>query len=232
MSKRFFSIVVPAHNEERLIGETLSYLAALQYPKDRYEVIVVENGSTDGTLSIAKRYEAPNCQVVSSKKGVSRARNLGVTKCSSAMEWCLFLDADTCLKQSFLEELNTYLDAHRGVAYGTTAILPDEDTSANRFWYAYTNVTDRLLKVMHRVHVVRADLVRQERYDEDLSVGEDLHYGKALATHGTYFFMPTQSVISSTRRFKKKGYTAMFFINMRAGLPKWILKYLDWEVVR
>ena len=232
MHQRFFSIVVPAHNEEKLIRETLSHLAVLQYSKDRYEVIVVENGSTDKTFEIAKRFESPNCRVMACEKGVSRARNFGVTLCSSAMDWCLYLDADTLLEPSFLEELNVYLDEHKGVVWGTATIRPNEDTRASRFWYWYTNVTDKMLKVMQRVHIVRADLARSEQYDETLSVGEDLHYGRALGKRGTYFFMPTHSVISSTRRFKKKGYIRMFFINMRAGLPKWLLKHLDWEVVR
>ncbi len=232
MHQRFFSIIVPAHNEEKLIGETLSHLAALQYPKEHYEVIVVENGSTDKTFEVAMSFEGQNIKVVTCEKGVSRSRNYGVTKVSSAMEWCLFLDADTFLKLAFLEELNQYLESHKDIAWGTATIRPDDNMLASRFWYKYTNMTDKILKVMHRVHIVRADLARSERYDESLSVGEDLHYGRALGKRGKYFFMPTKSVISSTRRFKQKGYIRMFFINMRAGLPKWLLKNADWEVIR
>ena len=232
MNKRFFSIVVPAHNEEKLIGETLSHLAALHYPKARLEVIVVENGSTDKTWEIAKHLEAPHIKVIQSEKGVSRARNTGAAIANPNAEWFLFLDADTFLKPDFLEQLNSYIEKHSDAAWGTATILPDDSTPASRFWYAYTNITDKMLKVMHRVHIVRADLARREKYNESLSVGEDLHYGRTLGKRGKYFFMPTESVISSTRRFKQKGYLRMFFINMRAGLPKWVLKHFEWEVVR
>src|SRR3989344_7672697 len=100
MNNRFFSIIVPAHNEEKLIAETLTHLTALQYPKDRYEVIVVENGSTDKTFEIARRFEAPNFKILRSDKGVSRARNYGVMQTRLDRDWYLFLDADTFLGSS------------------------------------------------------------------------------------------------------------------------------------
>jgi len=48
----FFSIVIPAYNEENYIGKTLSALKELDYPPDRVEVIIVDNGSTDQTESV------------------------------------------------------------------------------------------------------------------------------------------------------------------------------------
>ncbi len=54
----FVSIIVPAHNEEKVIGNLLKKLSELSYPRDKYEVIIVNDGSTDGTSEIAHRYEA------------------------------------------------------------------------------------------------------------------------------------------------------------------------------
>lgn len=232
MHQRFFSIVVPCHNEERLIAQTLDYLVSIDYPRDRYEIIVVENGSTDATFAIAKKYESENCFVYQSKKGVSRARNFGIGKCSDKMEWAIMLDADTFLKKDILNELNTYLEAHPNVGYGTTEITFDDYSRTGRFWSWYTNYTDWLLKVLHRAHVVRRDLLPKVAYDEDLVSGEDVKYGNDLSKYGRFFFMPTDQVISSTRRYQQKGYIHMFFLNMRSGLPKRVLKHKDWEVIR
>lgn len=232
MHQRFFSIVVPCYNEERIIAKTLGCLVALDYPEDRHEIIVVENGSTDATLAEAKKFESRNCRVYQSPKGVSRARNFGVSKCSDKMEWGILLDADTLLKKNILNEINAYLDAHPRVDYGTTAVLLDDYTRTGRFWSWYINVTDRFIKIMHRAHIVRRELLYKVRYDEELVSGEDFRYSRDLSKHGKYFFMNTNQVITSARRFLQKGYIKMFFINMKSALPKWILKHNDWETIR
>ena len=232
MHERFFSFVVPCHNEERIIAEALECLLGLDYPKDRYEIIIVENGSTDATFEIAKRYEGPNCRIYQSEKGVSRARNFGAQKCSAEMEWGLAMDADTFLKKNFLKELNAYLEAHPDVAYGTVEITLDDYSRRGRFWGWFTNYFDRLFKVLHRIHIVRRDLFLRVHYDEGLVSGEDVRYGRELSRYGKYFFMNTDQVISSARRFVQKGYIPMLFINMRAGLPRWVLRHFDWEVIR
>ena len=73
MHQRFFSIIVPAYNEERLIGKTLDCLTRIDYPEERYEIILVENGSTDATFRTAKKYESANCRIYQSEKGVSKS---------------------------------------------------------------------------------------------------------------------------------------------------------------
>lgn len=229
--QRFFSIVVPAYNEERIIRQSLDCLTSMDYPKDRYEVIVVENGSTDATYALAKQYESENCHVYQSEKGVSKARNFGIGSCADLMEWSILLDADTFLAPGILNELNAYLEAHPEAGYGTTEITLDDYSRTGRFWSRYTNVTDRLLKILQRSHIVRRDLLAKVRYDEELVSGEDVQFGKDLSTHGRYFFMPTKTVVSSARRFRQKGYLKMFFINMKSGLPKRFLRHADWEAV-
>src|SRR5512139_3290830 len=54
------SILVPVHNEERNIGQKLSDLSCVAYPRDHYEVIVVDDCSTDGTLSVVNHFIEQN----------------------------------------------------------------------------------------------------------------------------------------------------------------------------
>ena len=106
----FFSIVIPAHNEEKYIIPTLEHIRDLDYPKNKIEVVVVENGSKDNTFSIAKKFESENTRIVSlPQSGVSHAKNEGIKMISSKSDWTVMLDADTILKKDFLNELNTYL---------------------------------------------------------------------------------------------------------------------------
>ncbi len=237
MPYRFFSFVIPAHNEEKIIERTIRCLQALGYPEDRYEIIVVENGSTDETYGTAVRLESPNTRIYSSEKGVSRARNFGLTKTSASMDWCIFMDADVFVQHGFLTDLNAYLDEHPKAGYGTTTVHLDSDALVARFWSLFNNVTYRLFKVMFAIHIVRKDIALKISYNVDLVSGEDIAYGRAVAKYGRYFFMKTNKVASSPRRFEKKGYFAMFFINLIHGimmfvLPEGVLKKIGWEVIR
>jgi len=235
---RFFSFVIPAHNEELLIDRTLSCLENLDYPKDRYEVIVVENGSIDATYALAERHASDTFKIFSSQeKGVSKARNLGKTKVSPEIDWCIFMDADVFLKEGFLKELNDFIEKCPRACYGTTTVLLDDDSPAAKFWSAFNNFFYGFFEVLFTIHIVRKDLLPKVSYDENLISGEDIQYGRALSKYGNYFFMTTKTVAASARRFKKKGYVAMFFINLYHGLicyilPENLLKKVNWEVIR
>ncbi len=93
------SILVPAHNEEAVIGRTIDALARLIYPKDRIEIIVVDDASTDGTGDIlrGKCRVYPQLRIVTTDrenggKGKSRALNTGLESCGG--EYVVVYDAD------------------------------------------------------------------------------------------------------------------------------------------
>jgi glycosyltransferase involved in cell wall biosynthesis len=235
---RFFSIIIPAHNEGLIIEDILHRVDVLDYPRDRYEVIVVENGSTDATYEQAKQHESSVIHVYFTPiKGVSHARNFGHTKCSPSMEWCIFMDADVFLEPKILLEINSYLETHPEAGYGTTTVNFKNNSLTARFWSRFNNFFYRLFKVLFTIHIVRKDLADQISYDENLVSGEDIQYGRALSKKALFFFMPTNNVRASDRRFQKKGYLAMFFVNLYHGitcyiLPENLLKKIDWEVIR
>ena len=77
----FVSVIVPMRNERRYIERCMASLAAQDYPHDRYEVIVVDGGSTDGSRDIAEsmREQVPNLRVVENRgKHTARGLNLGL----------------------------------------------------------------------------------------------------------------------------------------------------------
>lgn len=233
----FFSIIVPAHNEERLIDKTLQALTNLDYPKDHHEIIVIENGSTDATYEKCKKFESSNLKVFHLKEaGVSIARNFGQEHISPKTEWCVTVDADTTIGKNFLNELNEYLDIHPGVACGMAELTPDKTSLKARFWFWYRNQTDKMLRTMDTIHIVRVDLISKVKYDEIYHFTEDLRYAAEIKKCGKYFFMPTKNVISSTRRFEKLGYFKMFLKNLYIGIiyvtHKKSFKRREWEKIR
>lgn len=98
------SVVIPAYNEEKYINESLQSLKEQSIPQDKFEVIVVDNNSTDDTAKIAEEFGARvvGCQT----QGVSAARATG----SSAAYGDIIAgtDADTVVASDWLEKILAY----------------------------------------------------------------------------------------------------------------------------
>lgn len=100
------SIIVPAYNAEAYIGSCLDHLCALDYA--HYEVILVNDGSTDRTAEVAKTY-CEHVRVIDiPNSGVSVARNVGLAQ--SRGEFVLFCDADDYYLPDALSTLVALLD--------------------------------------------------------------------------------------------------------------------------
>ena len=233
-----FSIVVPAHNEEQYLEKTLYHMVEQEYPDDLVKIIVVENGSTDATADICAGFagQYDNITHLSCEQGVSKARNTGFAASDPASDWVLFLDADTLLDKQFLAELNRYLGKNheKHFAVGTTEIIPSDDSSTwARFWFSLHNLGHRLSKTSFSLQIVKQQVAKKITYDEQLSYAEDLQYLKAARRHGSFFFMQTQAVSSSTRRFQQYGYIKQTLIWMYQVLqPDRMKKKRSYEVVR
>ncbi len=98
-----FSIIIPLYNKEKFLFETLSSVE-LQTYKD-FEVIIVDDSSTDNSFNIAKTFEKDKRFKVYTKLngGVSDARNFGIEK--AVGQYICFLDADDIWDSSYLREV-------------------------------------------------------------------------------------------------------------------------------
>lgn len=87
-----FSIIIPLYNKENYIIPTLKSLLRQSY--DKFEIILVNDGSTDNSLSLVKEYiNDPRLKLINIKNnGVSNARNVGIQ--NAKYDWLCFLDAD------------------------------------------------------------------------------------------------------------------------------------------
>lgn len=103
------SIMVPAHNEGIVIVRTVESLLALNYPKDRYEIIVINDNSTDNSeellANLQKRYSGRNLHIINTDaviggKGKSNALNIGFESCKG--EYIAIYDADNTPEKNAL----------------------------------------------------------------------------------------------------------------------------------
>jgi len=235
-NRLFFSIIIPAHNEEKYIENTLKKIINLDYPKDKVEVFVIENGSNDKTLEVAQKLSGQNISVlISPEKGVSIARNLGTEKVSKNSDWVIFLDADTLLERNFLKELNIFLqkNSNKNYSIGTTSIMPFPETKKAKRWFVFWDLGHKIFKASYAIQIIKRSLLADIRYDVNLEMGEDLKLIKEARRYGKFFFFETKDVLSSTRRFEQVGWWKLFFQWIFiAKLPKFLQKKFTYKVTR
>lgn len=102
------SIVIPARDEESAIGATLDAALGQAYP--RFEVIVVDDGSTDRTADVLRRYAGRIAAIRQENKGLSGARNTGVRRAQG--EFVGFLDSDDLWEPRLVEAALAVFEAH------------------------------------------------------------------------------------------------------------------------
>jgi len=99
---KLISIIIPAYNEEKVIARTIESTMEIDYPHK--EIIVVDDGSKDNTLLIAKRYQSDMVKVLHKENGgKASALNYGLTFARG--EYIAVLDADTIAGKNSLKEV-------------------------------------------------------------------------------------------------------------------------------
>lgn len=126
-----FSVIIPAKNEERNIGRCLESLLAVTWDQADYEILLIDNGSSDRTLEIARAlgvrcFLRPN-------DTIAGLRNFGARQARGRI--LAFLDADCTVDASWLREASRYIERVDVVGFGSPPIVPAESTWVQRAWF-------------------------------------------------------------------------------------------------
>lgn len=99
------SLIICAYNEEGVIAKKITNSLNISYPKDKLEIVVVSDGSTDQTVSKAKNFLGKGVKVIEidERKGKTYAQNIGVD--NSSGEILVFSDANTFLEKDSLKNI-------------------------------------------------------------------------------------------------------------------------------
>jgi glycosyltransferase involved in cell wall biosynthesis len=170
------SVIIPALNEARVIGRCLESITHLDFPRHCFEVIVVDNGSTDATIPIAESFRGQITLRTLRKTGVhiSALRNLGAREARGAI--LAFLDADCLAPRGWLADMTGLMSAVGPGVVGAHYLLPDNSSWVGRIWHHYQEAP----KSGEVSHVPAGDLImRREDYlrvggfDETIQTNED-----------------------------------------------------------
>ena len=134
-------VIIAAYNEEKVIAERLENALALDYPKDRLQILVASDGSTDGTEEIVSSYAARGVLLLSlPRRGKIRTLNAAVARATGKI--LVFTDANIMCRRDALRALVANFADPRvgGVAGHTTYTLdPDSESSSygERLYWRY-----------------------------------------------------------------------------------------------
>jgi len=120
------SIVIPAFNEGENIRECVRSLKAQDFPKDDFEIIAVDNNSTDDTLELIKTLDIP--YTVEYTKGPAAAKNAGIKMATGNI--IAFVDGDCVADGKWLKEIVTvFKDSNTGCVAGEIMAMEHENMS-------------------------------------------------------------------------------------------------------
>jgi glycosyltransferase involved in cell wall biosynthesis len=193
------SFIVPAYNEERLLGRTLAALHAAVRPLDHpYELFVVDDGSTDETGAIGVAHGAHVVRV--EYRHIARARNAGAR--ASTGDILIFVDADTVVTTP---TIRASLDAlERGAVGGGANVDFDGELAP---WARVTLPVVRAVLRSGRlaagcyVFCTRQAFDRVGGFDETLYASEEIAFSRALRRHGRVVIVK-EPVVSSGRKLR------------------------------
>ncbi len=120
-----FSVICPAFNAEKYLEESIQSVINQSYK--HWELIIVDDGSTDNTSEVANRYtHLENIHYFRQDNGKQgKARNYGITKAKG--QWIAFLDADDVWFDSKLEKQSEHINLYNAQLYCTGAYMCDEE---------------------------------------------------------------------------------------------------------
>jgi hyaluronan synthase len=150
------AIIVPAYNEGVAVARTIDACMSLQYPRDRLEIVVVNDGSTDDTwtnmLIAASCYPpgAVRCLHLGSNQGKRAAMAAGIRATSA--EILIFVDSDSMPEPDGVRRLvQVFTDPRVGAASGLTMVRNSEVNALTRMQQARYYVSFQLLKAAESV---------------------------------------------------------------------------------
>lgn len=211
------SIVIPAYNEEAYIRACLESLAQ-QTTKHPFEVIVVDNGSTDGTMRVSQEFVTvlPLRLMTEKRKGRGAARHTGYRHARG--EIILSTDADAIVPPDWIETMTKPFTVPNVIGVTGTCYITDRSWLANTIF----NLIQPTAMWLHRAAfgsfwvlgsngAIRKTAYRKSGgFNTILNSQEDTQLSLILRQYGKIVYVARSRVLTSGRRFKRGIFFGLF----------------------
>src|SRR3989344_5860747 len=199
----YVSIIVPAYNEEKTISRTISSILRLDYPKNKLEILVVNDESTDNTIKIVKKFR--QVKLINNKhKGVGKASAVNAGIRVAKGEFFGVLDADSEVDTKALKTVLTYFSSEKvGCVITPISVIEVKNLyrGIQKIEYAFTAMIRELMSRMNTLYyshgvlsVLRTDLIKKLGYFDEKNLTEDLEIAMRLKSEGYEIRMASRAL--------------------------------------
>ena len=201
------SIIVPTLNEEKLVGRCLKSLSKQTIPRKDYEIIVVDGGSKDKTVRIAKKYADKVLE--GNYKPLGAARQAGFEAAKGRI--VAFTDGAGVLPENWVEEIIKAFDEEGVVcALGPIACLEDDVELPIRFAMKSWMLTAKLFALLNLGGVIGSNFAVDKKTFKKIGGFRKIQLGDTdagfrLARVGKLKYLDNVPVKTSVRRFREWG---------------------------
>lgn len=215
-----FSVIVPLYNKEKVILSTIN--SVLNQTYHNFELIIVDDGSTDKSSEKVKYLKDPRIKYYYKKNGgVSSARNYGIKK--ARYDWIFFLDADDYVVENALEHFVYYIKRYPGHKLYIGDCVGQQSIFSNRVCI-YTNA---LIAYNKRKFIIRTgntvfhkDVFCTHKFNEKYSIYEDLELFLLLLTEYSVVKIPYKVFVYETD---------FCFLSGKRDLNKDFISYAEYD---
>jgi glycosyltransferase involved in cell wall biosynthesis len=233
------SVVVPTHNRKTDLEKCLEALLSQTYPADQFEILVADDGSSDGTKQLVEQFRSRTVPSIrwlgQPRNGPAAARNLGISNARG--EWVAMTDDDCQPEPDWLESFCSALTAHPEWAGCGGSIVRRNDSPISRYIDDY-RIFDHPIHGSEVWYLVTANAIyRKAVLDEvggfeesiDWPGGEDFDLSHRIRQRGYHLGVEPRSVIRHKHRDTLIGLYRMFKIMGRGNAARYKLGRMDRE---
>ena len=212
MKNPTISVIIPLYNKESNISQTVH--SVLEQSIKEFELIIVDDGSTDNSLNIIKDIHDVRIRLIRQENGgPSKARNTGVTYAQG--DWILFLDADDELMDRALENFTNLIVSNREVGIFCCEFLVKTKSKTQKPYTYHNTIAKNVFKSWFFAEslprtgatIYKRCLVQKCPFNEHIKRFEDLecifrmaHFSKVYVSHTCVLTMNADFCSASTAR--------------------------------
>jgi glycosyltransferase involved in cell wall biosynthesis len=192
------SVIVPAFNEEKLLGATLACIREATKGMD-VELLVCDNNSTDRTAEIAR--DAGAKVVFEPLNQISRARNAGAAVASG--DWLVFVDADSYPDAALFAEVAVTIAGGRYVGGGATMRFDEADWLGRGSIVIWNGISRAMRWAAGSFVFCRTDAFRQiGGFSTELYASEEIDFSRRLKRLGRFTILHRHPLRTSGRKLR------------------------------
>lgn len=169
------SLVIPVYNGEKYIEECIRSVLTSEVDKSKIEIVIIDDGSTDNSVSICNKYTSENFKVYcNSNHGVSYSRNFGVNVSNG--KWIMFIDADDKLSYNWYSIVSKYFNSNEDIVTFSNKVekIPDEKVEILKNIVGINNDVKNLASPCSKMY--RKNFLQDNKitFYQDIINGEDM----------------------------------------------------------